>query len=176
MSLIKNKKGDKIISVYWFAVLIIVAGGIFGMVYVFYGASYDVREIEANVLGDQIADCVSYGGRINGNLISNGQAKSVTGENFLEMCNLNFQTSEWEEEQYYAEIEIYKLENMNSPFLEINTGNNKWLSSCALQTDNKIEKLAKCIRKSFYSVDDSNNQYIVKILSVVRKTEKNVKL
>ena len=175
-SFLKNRKGDKIISVYWFAVLIIVAAGIFGMVYVFYGAPYDVREIEANILGNQIADCVSYGGKININLVSKGQASQKTGEEFLGMCHLNFQTTEWEEEQYYTEVEIYRMENMNNPFLEISAGNNKWLASCALQTDKEMEKLAKCVRKSFYSVDDSNNQYIVKILGVVRKTEKNVKL
>jgi len=176
MSLIKNKRADKIISVYWFAVLIIVAAGIFGMVYVFYGSPYDVREIEANVLGNQIADCVSYGGRITPNLILNGQGNPMTGASFLSMCHLNFQTTEWEEEQYYIQVEIYKLEDMNTPFLEISAGNNKWLSSCSLQADKSLEKLAKCVRKSFYSVDDSNNQYIIKILSVVRKTEKNVKL
>ncbi len=54
MGWIKNKRGDKILSLYWFAVLIIVAGGIFGMVYVFYGSPYDVREIEANVLLNKI--------------------------------------------------------------------------------------------------------------------------
>ena len=175
ISLIKNKKADKIISLYWFAVLIIVAAGIFGMVYVFYGSPYDVREVEANVLGNQIADCISYGGRITPTLILNGQATQLTGESFLNMCHLNFQTNEWEEEQYYIQVEIYKLENMNAPFLEISAGNNNWLSSCSLQTDKSLEKLAKCVRKSFYSLDDANNQYIVKILNVVRKTEKNVK-
>ncbi len=172
----KNRRGDKIISMYWFAILIIVAAGIFGMVYVFYGSPYDVRQIEANVLGNQIADCSSYGGRINPNLVSNGKAVQKTAAEFLEMCHLNFQTVEWEEEQYYAQVEIYKLENMNSPFLEINAGNSNWLSSCALQADKEMERLAKCVRKSFYSLDDSNNQYIIKILTVVRKTEKNVKL
>ena len=69
----KDRKGDKIISVYWFAILVIVAVGIFGMVYVFYGSPYDVREIEANALLNQVADCVSYAGKINTGLISNGK-------------------------------------------------------------------------------------------------------
>jgi len=176
MNLIKNKKGDKIISVYWFAILIIVAGGIFGMVYIFYGSPYDVREIEANVLINRIADCVSYAGRINTNLISNGQISQKAGEDFLKMCHLNFKSSEWQDEQYYTEINIYKLEDLNNPVLDIDAGDNKWLSSCVLQENKEVEKLAKCVRKSFYSLDDANNQYIIKILGVVRKAEKNVKL
>ena len=50
-----NKKGtDKIISVYWFTILFIVAGAIVYMAAAFYGEPYDVREIEANILINQI--------------------------------------------------------------------------------------------------------------------------
>jgi len=176
MNLIKNKRGDKIISVYWFAILIIVAGGVFGMVYIFYGTPYDIREIEANVLGNQIADCVSYAGKINTALISNGRTSPKIGESFLKMCHLNFKSDEWQDEQYYLEVKIYSLGDLNNSILNITAGDNKWLSSCALQTNRQIEKLAKCIKKSFYSIDNSNNQYIIKILTVVRKAEKNVKI
>jgi hypothetical protein len=176
MRLIKNKRGDKILSIYWFAVLIIVAGGIFGMVYVFYGTPYDVREIEARVLINQVADCVSYAGRIDTNLISNSQVYQKSGEDFLKDCHLTFKDNAWEDEQYYTEIDIYKLEDMNNSVLEINAGDNKWLSSCELQKDKEKERLAQCIKDSFYSVDDADNQYIIKILAVVRKSEKNVKM
>jgi hypothetical protein len=172
----KNRRGDKIISVYWFVVLVIVAGGIFGMVYIFYGTPYDVREVEANVLINKIADCVSYAGRINTNLIYNGQINQKTGEDFLKECHLNFKSKEWQDEQYYIEVNIYRLENLDNPVLSIDAGNKNWLSSCILQKNKEMEKLAKCVRKSFYSLDDKNGQYIIKILGVVRKTEKNVKL
>ncbi|MCK9595597.1 hypothetical protein M0R19_00200 [Candidatus Pacearchaeota archaeon] len=170
-----NKKGDKILSVYWFAILIIVAGGIFGMVYVFYGAPYDVREIESDLLINKLADCVSYAGRINTNFISNGVIVN-NNESLLKQCHLIFNSSEWDEEQYYTEIDFYRIENSNNSFLNINAGNNKWLANCAIQENKEFEKLAKCNRASFYSIDDLNNQYIIKILSVVRKAEKNAKL
>ena len=65
MNKLTDKKGtDKIISVYWFAVLFIVAGGIVYMTAIFYGEPYDVREIEANLLTNQIADCLSEGGKL----------------------------------------------------------------------------------------------------------------
>jgi hypothetical protein len=173
---IMNKRGDKILSVYWFAVLIIVAGGIFAMVYIYYGAPYDVREIESNVLINKLADCVSYAGRINTNLISEGEFHQKTSEDFLRECNILFSSGEWEDEQYYAEVDFYNLEDLNVPVLNISAGDNKWVSYCELQEEGEKEKLTKCNSKSFYSLDDLDNQYIIKILAVVRKSEKNVKL
>jgi len=61
----KNKRGaEKVLSVYWFVILLLVAGGVFAMVYNFYHHPYDVREIEANLMINTVADCVSTGGKI----------------------------------------------------------------------------------------------------------------
>lgn len=174
IKLYKNKRADKILSIYWFAILIITAGGIFAMVYTFYGSPYDVREIEANLMINRIADCVSYAGKMNADLISNGEFNKEN--NFLNKCHLVFSSDEWDEEQYYAEINFYKIQDIDSPVFSVNKGNNKWLPSCELQENKEQERLAKCVEKSFYSLDNLNNQYIIKILSVVRKSEKNVKI
>ncbi len=169
----RNKKGDKLLSVYWFVILIIVAGGIFGMVYVFYGTPYDVREIETTLLINNVADCVSYGGVINDTLIYNGVV-NPTNQNFLSQCHLNFNSSEWADEQYYTEVNFYKVNSATS-VLDIKKGNNNFLASCAIQSGKDYNTLTRCIEKSFYSVDNENNQYIIKILGVVRKSEENVK-
>ena len=203
-----NKRGtDKILSLYWFAILIIIAGGVTGMVYVFYGSPYDIREIEANLMIDRIADCLSSQGRINSEIIQNGNFDSNFEENFLEKCHLNFNVEDvygWRETvnqrnsgggefdggefggagasgsfegqgQYYLEVDFYNFENPETSVYNIKKGNNNWLSSCVLQEEKEYERLAKCVTKSFYSLDDIGNQYIIKILGVVRKTEKNVK-
>ena len=170
-----DKRGtDKILSIYWFAILVIVAGGVAGMVYFFYDSPYDIREIEANLMIDRIADCLSSQGRINSEIIQNGNFDSNFKENFLENCHLTLD-SNWDEGQYYLEVDFYNFENPENSVYNIKKGNSKWLSSCVLQEEKEHEKLAKCIDKSFYSLDDVGNQYIIKILSVVRKTEKNVK-
>lgn len=177
MGLIKNKRGDKILSIYWFVILAIVAGGVFGMVYIFYGTPYDVRTIEANILVNQIADCISYAGRIDTNLISNGTIQfQKSGDEFLKNCHLSFDTIEWQEQQYYAEINFYKLSNLTNSILSIKAGNNNWLADCAIQDSEKQQLLPQCTQKSFYSLDDTNNKYIIKISTIVRKSEKNVKL
>jgi hypothetical protein len=173
---LKDCRGDKILSIYWFVILTLTAGGIFAMVYIFYGTPYDVREIEAGILSERVADCVSYAGRINSDLISNGKFNPKSEKDFLKECHLNFNSEEWQEQQYYTEVRFYKLENLNTPVLIISAGNNNWfsLSNCVLNKNEK--RLAQCDNSSFYSLDDLNNQYIIKILAVVRKSEKNVKM
>lgn len=171
---LKNKRGDKILSVYWFAILLLVAGGLFAMVYVYYSSPYDIREIEANLLMNQVADCVSYAGKLKEGLVSEGKFSEDFKNNILRECNLNFKTTE-NEEQYYIELNFYKVEDLaKSPFL-MSAGNSKWKSQCRIQRDKEEEKLPKCIEKSFYSLD-SNNQYIIRILAAVDNGEKNVRI
>jgi len=172
--ILPNKRGDKIISVYWFAVLIIVAGGIFGMVYVFYGTPYDIRELEVNLLINKIADCVSYAGRINSNVVSEGVFNKDF--NLSNDCNLILTTDEWEEVQYYTKVDFYNINNANTPIFTLANGNSNLLTNCEIQEDKEYSKLAKCADGSFYSLDSLDNQYIIKILTSVRKAEKNVKV
>ncbi|MCK9568297.1 hypothetical protein M0R72_05090 [Candidatus Pacearchaeota archaeon] len=160
----KNRKGDTMFSLYWFAILLIVAGGIILMVFVFYGNPYDVREIEANLLVDKIATCVSYGGKINSSLISDGKVQSI---DTLDNCHLNLS------EEYFYEITFYKVEDMVNPFLKTQGGNLNLAASCAI-TDEDSSNLPKCINRSFYSIDNANNQYIIEILTAIKKTEQNV--
>ena len=109
----KNKRGDKIISVYWFAILFIVASAVVYMAALFYGAPYDVRGIEAEILTDKVADCLSQGGYLKEGVLGNEAFEN----NFLDECNLNFEVEEaygWEEqEQYYLEINFYEFDQSN---------------------------------------------------------------
>ncbi len=82
----KNKRGDKIISVYWFVILFLVAGAIVYMAALFYGAPYDARDIESEILTNQIADCFSQGGYLKESISLDDNFR----DNFLEECNLNF--------------------------------------------------------------------------------------
>ena len=168
-----NKRGtDKLISVYWFAILFIVASAIVYMTISFYGKPYDVRELEANTLTNHIADCLSKAGYLKENILGNEDFKN----NFLENCNLNFDvedTYDWNEQgQYYVGVEFSQEENL---VFEISEGNKNLISSCGVESEVEKEKLAKCVEKKFYSLDSVGDVYSVKILSIVRKIEKNVK-
>jgi len=171
----KNKKGtDKILSIYWFAILFIVAAGIVYLVYIFYGAPYDIRGLEASFLTNKIADCISQGGLLREEVFKGGKFL-LNENNFLEKCNLNFNVEDeygWKEhEQYYVEISFYDFSNLDSPLFSFNVGERNLNDFCG----EKGNSLPFCFEKSFYTLDKENNQYVIKILSIVRKTEKNVK-
>ena len=162
-----NKKAtDKILSVYWFVILILVAGGISIMVNNFYNQPYDIREIEANLLINHVADCISTGGMIN-QIVFESDFKN----NFMNICDLTFETEkDFDEGQYYLNIDISGKNNIN-----IQKGNKNLVSSCGVEAEVEKERLAKCVERDFYSLDSSENIYSIKILSIVRKTEKNVR-
>ena len=175
ISIKKNKRADKVLSVFWFAILAIVAAGIFAMVYIYYGAPYDIRDIESKLLINKLADCVSYAGKIKAGIVSGGEFNSNT-ENLLNDCHILLSSSEWDDIQYYLQIDFYKIEDLANPAYTVKEGNNKWLANCNIQETKEKERLAKCNEGKFYSLDDANNQYIIKILVAVRKAEKNVKI
>lgn len=164
---IKGKKGDKLISVYWFAILFIVAAAIVYIVAIFYGKPYDVRGLEADMLADKVADCFSNAGYIRGDW------ESITNDNFLQTCGLNFNVEDfkgWDDDQYYIEfkINVFGLDN-SKPLLDIFEGNINFRDSCQLEGENSVV----CLDRDLYVIDEENNQYKLNILSVVGKVEKN---
>jgi hypothetical protein len=162
-----NKKGaDKIISVYWFAILFIVAAAIVYMAAVFYGSPYDVRELESKVLNDKIAGCLSVNGNINGNW------ENLNQENFLQECNLNFNAEDaygWKNDQYYVGVRVLDF-NSNNELKSIGVGNVNLKDFCTIEG----EQIPGCIIKEIYAFDEDNGEYRIEIISIIRKTEKNV--
>lgn len=163
-----NKRGDKIISVYWFVILFIVAASIVYMVNAFYGKPYDVREIEADILTSKIARCISEAG-----YIKEGVLEESFKENFMDICELNFQVEDiygWrEQEQYYLMLEFFKLNQMEEIFSS-EYGNKNLKDFCGFDEKN----FPVCLERSFYSLDKNGDQYKINLVSVVRKTDKNV--
>jgi len=177
-----NKKGtDKILSMYWFVILVIVAGGIFAMVYNFYGAPYDVRGVESEILAEKIADCISKNGIIDSEFFIEEDFNEEIGDTFMEKCNFNFNVEsgygEDNEIQYFYRVEFYTLEEMENPKFNFYGGNKNWENDCFIvgKDDEEYSRLAKCTEKRFYALKEGKDQYLIKILSVVGKSEKNVK-
>jgi len=158
-------------SVYWFVILFLVAGGIYSMVNSFYGHPYDVREVESNLLSQKIADCVSYGGIINTEIFDGDEFNENFTEIFLEECALNFQVESLDEE-YYVKIEFFDLSKKS--LFAFDYGNLNFISNCILQEDKTYETLAFCDKNRFYSTKN-NEQYLIEVTSVIGKEELNVK-
>jgi hypothetical protein len=159
LTFLGDKKGtDKMLSIYWFAILFIVAAAIVYIASLFYGKPYDVREIEANLLANKISDCL---------VDSQGYFFGAGGGDVMRVCNFNFNVEdefEWKSNQYYIEVSFTDSNE------KISVGN----AALAEQCSKKLDKNPFCIERSVYFVDSSNNQRFAEILSVVRKTEKNV--
>ncbi len=171
-----NKKAtDKIISVYWFAVLFLVAAAVVYMVAIFYGEPFDIRKIEADILVNQVVDCIAEGGYLNSQIYKEGNF-SINNENFLEICNLNFELEDfgdWQGQgQYYVELNITNLASNNIFLGPIKVGNFHLKDNCG-----GSKNFPQCRDRSFYSLSkegDKQIKYQINILASVRKTEKNM--
>ncbi|MDA3836940.1 MAG: hypothetical protein PF542_04925 [Nanoarchaeota archaeon] len=170
-----KKGGDKIISLYWFVILTLIAGGVVLMTNAFYGKPYDVRNMESEILANKAADCVYSGGKFNPELFSDqGTFKGEFKDKFLSKCNLNFKNNkEFEEEQYYLKVEFFEYTHLKEPLFFLEGGNQNYLSDCKIKERSK--NLPVCLEASFYVNDLASGAYLVKITSIVSKTEQNVK-
>jgi len=169
-----NKKGDKLLSIYWFAILVIVAVGVVLMVNSFYGKNYDVRKQESEILGQKVADCIYFGGEFNPLLLNNqGGFREDFKDNFLEKCSLNLTINEeFKRPPYYFEVEFFLEEDLRKSSLLISEGNKNWKSDCDVSVSGK-SKLATCFNQEFFAKLNSDSVYLIKVLSIVGKVEEN---
>jgi hypothetical protein len=177
-----NKRGtDKILSIYWFIVLTIIGGGIFAMVYVFYGSPYDVRGVESEIFAEKVADCISNQGTIYPDFFIGNKFNQDIQNTFTKRCNFNFNVEEGygetSEVQYFYKVEFYTTKDLTNPAFSISDGNSNWQSDCFIKNKNDKEysRLAKCTEKRFYALSKSGEQYLINIVTVIGKSEKNVK-
>jgi hypothetical protein len=169
----KKGKGEKVMVIPWMLGLLVIAFAIAWIVNMFYGAPYDIREIESRLLLNKVADCISYAGRMDNTLISKTGINSEY-KDFLESCYLNF-NSEWEIEPYFVKVEIYKSEDLVSPLIILTKGYEDLEAECLLKEEVEYRLSSKCSKNTFISLDETNKEYTIKILSAVKKLEKNVK-
>jgi len=195
-----SKRGtDKVLSLYWFVLLTIIAGGIFAMVYVFYGAPYDVRGIESGLFAEKIADCISKKGVIDSDFFSGKDFNRNINETFMKKCSITFNVEDGygdePDPQYLYIVEFYKSADLinikytNQPVkpafyfyrgnLNFYVGNvndpNYAGSHCLQEGDKTYTRLEECNERRLYSTGEDGEQYLIKILSVIIKSQKNVR-
>ena len=171
---LKNKKGDKLLSVYWFAILVIVAVGVVLMANTFYGASYDVRKAESEILAQKVADCIYSGGAFNSQLFNlKGDFREDFKETFLDKCSLNFTIEEnFQRPPYYVQVDFFRGTDTEKKSFSITEGNKNWVPDCNSKVAEK-SKLATCTSQEFYAKRGSSSVYRIKILSIVGKVDQN---
>ena len=177
---------DKILAIYWFLILVLVAGGIFLMVYTFYHHPVDVREVEAELLATKIADCLSHEGKLNSEVLKQKSGSSNAGyelddnfrNNFLEKCYITFEVEDehgWtKESEYFASVEFFDIGGISLGLIE---EGNSGLKVSWEERDKKgkeFQRIPKHSREGLYVVGNGG-QYFIQIWTIVKKTEKNVK-
>ncbi len=96
------------------------------------------------------------------------QCSSTEGIKISEEANLNIDNGE-----YYFEVHFTNFTS-GASLNYVKEGNLNLEADCKIQEDREYKRSSKCFKRSFYAVDEQNNPYSIKILTVVRKTEKNV--
>lgn len=164
-----NKRGEKVISVYWFTILFIVAGAVVYMVAVFYGNPYDVREAESEILLGKVADCLSDQGIFREGVVVNGKFGS-----FFDSCDITLEVEDsfgWEDDQIYIRLELFEYDLTNfavgNRLDSFEVGNDGL--TCEISSG---EGFPVCSTGSVYAVE-GESPYVVKIFNAIGKIEKN---
>ncbi len=133
----KNKRGgEKLLSIWWFFVLVIVGTGISVAVMMFYSADVDVREIEADILSEKIIDCIIEQGFL---------VEDITNENMFERCDLN-QEIFGKESSFYFRISTWDEEG--NKLKEDIVGGKDFEVECEIgEAVEKAEHYPKCVKK-----------------------------
>lgn len=96
MILRTKKSSERVLSLFWLFVLIVIGVFVCGGVILFYSSEQDVRKLESEILASRVVDCLSENGQLSLELSDD---KEILKSNLLEKCKLN--------EQVFIENDIY---------------------------------------------------------------------
>lgn len=77
-----NKRGDELLSIWWFVILAIVGTGIVIGVLTFYSADVDVKGVEALILVQKAESCIVNHGTVSSDFVAGNY-------NFVSNCHLS---------------------------------------------------------------------------------------
>lgn len=162
---LNNKQGgEKIFSIWWFFIIALVGLGIVMGVWIFYSADVDVRQAEADMLYERIANCI----------INNGFIDNALGENFnvFEKCHISEELFN-QSSAFYFRFNISD-ENGNALGKRVSAGTNMEVN-CDLMIGNpeeedrqNAEEFPKCAKKQervLYYDDGEIKKAVVEILA-----------
>jgi hypothetical protein len=127
-NLFKNKSGDgdKIFSIWWVVMFVIVLGGLVIGVFIFYSSQLDTRGVEAEILYTKIMECVSEGGYVQDFVFEEDFEK-----NFFKKCNLDKEVI-IEKDEFYLKVNFLDV-NKRRMGEEISFGDETFKTLCNLE-------------------------------------------
>jgi hypothetical protein len=136
-----RRGGEKLFSIWWFFILAIIGIGIVGGVLTYYSVDVNVKEVEAQILNQNLYDCLVEGGFINQEIIFSFD--------FLKKCNLKKELF-GEGSKFYFKVQFF---NEDGALLkEIIEGQSSLYGDCDVQ-DWGLKSLSENYPKCFYLID-----------------------
>ena len=132
-----KKGGEKLISIWWFMVLTIVATGIVIGVSAYYAAEVDVKAVEADILSEKVLDCMNQNGFVPDNFFK---------ENFdvLHECKLSQKAFE-KGSNFFFRVSLYDSDG--KLIKSSQAGDASFEKSCAIQKEVKAINFPICTSK-----------------------------
>lgn len=153
MRILKNKKGgEKYLSIWWFFVLVVVAGAFIIAVFGFYSADVDVKGIEAEILVNRVMSCLNEKGYFQENNL----------KNIFESCYLSEKIIN-ESGKYYLEIWVYDSDKKVKESLTFGVGDIK--TQCGVKEKSRATHYAECSNSSLFVVNEKGNKLILYVFA-----------
>jgi len=172
---IKNKKAaTKLLSIWWFAILLIIAVGIIIGTSIFFSKKIDVRLLESDIIAAKLTDCVIDARGVIDLEALNLKDDAAKGS-FLEKCGFNSEIIS-SSSDYFARINLYEA-GSNPPkeiMSPIYFGNSAFEGDCPVGASASYgaNYFARCLaelngtfvdnrgkKTTFQIVAGSNNEY-----------------
>jgi len=157
-----NKQAEKLLSIWWFFVLGVIAGGIVIGVLIYSSADVNIKEVESNVLAERIIDC----------LIDNGNLKEdIFEENFniLDFCNLNSRVF-GVGSNFYFNISVYDSEKL---IFNVSKGSLSFEEDCKIQEEVDAKHFPRCSEKQEIALFNDKNVRLI-ILAASNQNGKKI--
>ena len=150
------KKAElNLLSIWWFAILVVIAVGIVSSTLIFYSNKADVRLSEADILATKIIDCVSSDAFINERFLS---------KNFdvFKECSIN-QSIVNNSGNYYLKISLKKNDNL---IQESKYGNSAFEIDCKIGASMiEAKNYPRCLQREVLLFDNNYEKYKLSILA-----------
>ena len=143
-----DKKGEKLFSIWWFIIIIIIGLGIVAGVSLFYSSNLDIRSLEADALSSKVVKCISSSDGINPTILE-------SNFDIFSECSLS---------QSVFKISVSDFFTGES-VIGHSFGNNAFEKNCDIKSKITAVKYPECSSKSVYVIDKDNKKYLVNVLA-----------
>jgi len=167
-----NKKAtQKLLSVWWFFVLTVVGAGIVIGVLIYYSADADLREAEANILSERIANCLVEQGYLQGDFSQNF--------NIFEKCGLKKEVFD-AGTSFYLKISVYdEAGNLFKGISPIVEGDRSFEKDCQIEEKISARYFPRCAEKKelfLYKENEAIKKGRIEILAGSNQVGKKIAL